>query len=304
MLSIPMTAPSRSSSAAFSHDDFAKALEQHDYHADKGQVVRGKISQHTSDGAYVEIGGKSPGFIPMREIALHEIDDLAIALPLETEWEFLVTSEQNSEGQVLLSRRQLQLQQAWDGISEAAESGKALQIRITGMNKGGVTGDVEGLRGFIPRSHLVEKNDLDSLMGQLLTANILEANQETNKLVLSQRKVMQAQAMTTIAKGTLCSGRIVKLQPYGVFVDLNGVTGLLHITQVSGTRIQSLDKVFQYGQEVQVVILDIDEYKNRISLSTKILEAYPGELMENFEAVMSNAPERLEQVQAKLAENA
>jgi small subunit ribosomal protein S1 len=141
-------------------------------------------------------------------------------------------------------------------------------------------------------------------MGQLLTANILEANQETNKLVLSQRKVMQAQAMTTIAKGTLCAGRIVKLQPYGVFVDLNGVTGLLHITQVSGTRIEALDKVFQYGQEVQVVVLDIDEFKNRISLSTKILEAYPGELLENFEAVMDNAPERFEQAQAKLAEMA
>ncbi|MEB3191010.1 MAG: S1 RNA-binding domain-containing protein [Snowella sp.] len=299
-----MTASSRSSSAGFSHDDFAKALEKHDYHADKGQIVRGKVSQHTSDGAYVEIGGKSPGFIPMREIGLHEIDNLAEALPLETEWEFLVTSEQNSEGQVQLSRRQLQLQQAWDEINEAAESGKALQIRITGMNKGGVTGDVAGLRGFIPRSHLVEKNDLDSLMGQLLTANILEANQETNKLVLSQRKVMQAQAMTTIAKGTLCAGRIVKLQPYGVFVDLNGVTGLLHITQVSGTRIEALDKVFQYGQEVQVVVLDIDEFKNRISLSTKILEAYPGELLENFEAVMGNAPERFEQAQAKLAEMA
>jgi ribosomal protein S1 len=97
-------------------------------------------------------------------------------------------------------------------------------------------------------------------------------------------------------------GKIVKIQPYGVFVDLNGVTGLLHITQVSGARINALDTVFRLGQEVQVVILEIDEIKNRISLSTKVLESHPGELLENFEGLMASATERFEQMQAKLAE--
>ncbi|MGL5035130.1 MAG: S1 RNA-binding domain-containing protein [Microcystaceae cyanobacterium] len=284
-----MTATSRS---AFSHDDFAKALEQHDYHADKGQIVRGKVFQHTSDGAYVEIGGKSPGFLALDEVGLDTVVNLPEDLPLDSEWEFLVISEQNADGQVKLSRRQLYMQQAWEGIIEASISERPLEVRITGINKGGVTGDVEGLRGFIPRSHLVEKNNLESLVGQVLTANVLEANQENNKLVLSQRKLLQAQAMTSIAKGTLCAGKIVKLQPYGVFVDLNGVTGLLHITQISGTRIEALDKVFQYGQQLQVAVIEVDEHKNRISLSTKILENYPGEILEKFDEVMATAEER------------
>ncbi|MFM7439847.1 MAG: S1 RNA-binding domain-containing protein, partial [Snowella sp.] len=168
--------------------------------------------------------------------------------------------------------------------------------------KGGVTGDGEGLRGFIPRSQVVERNDLEGLIGRLLTANIIEANEENNKLVLSQRQVIQAAAIGKLEKDTLQSGKIVKIQPYGVFVDLNGVTGLLHITQVSGARINALDTVFKLGQEVQVVILEIDEIKNRISLSTKVLENHPGELLENFEGLMASAPERFEKIQAKLAE--
>lgn len=294
-----MASKSHSSSASFSHDDFAKALEQHDYHADKGQVVRGKVSQHTSDGAYIEIGGKSPGFLPLREASLQHVENIADVLPLDSEGEFLVTSEQNAEGQVMLSLRQLQLKEAWENVAEIAASNKSVQVRVTGTNKGGVTGDVEGLRGFIPRSHLVEKNDLEGLIGQLLTANIIEANQETNKLVLSQRQIIQAAAITNLVSGTLQSGKIVKIQPYGVFVDLNGVTGLLHITQISGARVDALNTIFQLGQEIQVVVLEIDEIKNRISLSTKVLESYPGELLEKFDEVMANAPERLAQFQAK-----
>ena len=296
-----MTPKSRSS-ASFSHDDFAKALEQHDYHAEKGQVVRGKVSQHTSDGAYVEVGGKSPGFIPLGEVSLQNVVNLEEFLPLDSEWQFLVTSEQNSDGQVLLSLRQLQLKQAWENVTAFVESGKAVEIRVTGVNKGGVTGEVEGLRGFIPRSHLVEKDNLEGLIGRLLMANIIEANEENNKLVLSQRKVIQATALGKLEKDTLQSGKIVKIQPYGVFVDLNGVTGLLHITQVSGARINALDTVFRLGQEVQVVVLEIDEIKNRISLSTKVLESHPGELLENFEGLMASAAERFEKMQAKLAE--
>jgi len=284
-----MAAPSRS---AFSHDDFAKALEHHDYQAEKGQIVRGKVSQHSSEGAYVEIGGKSPGFLPLGEVGLETNNSLEETLPLNSEWEFLVISEQNAEGQVKLSRRQLYIRQSWENILEAAASGRILSIRITGLNKGGVTGEVEGLRGFIPRSHLMEKNNLEGLVGEVLSANVLEANQETNKLVLSQRKLQQTQAMTQIAKNTVAAGRVVKLLPYGIFVDLNGVTGLLHITQMSGARVEAIDRIFQPGQSVQVAVLDIDEYKNRVSLSTKVLESYPGELLEKMDEVMANAEER------------
>lgn len=285
-------------------DDFTKALEQHDYHFEKGQVIRGKVIQHTADGAYIDIGGKSAGYVPLKEADLQFEPNLAEVLPLNTDVELLITSEQNAEGQVRLSRRQLQLKEAWDKVAEIAEMGHSVQMRVTGTNKGGVVGEVEGLKGFIPRSHLLEKEDLDSLVGQSLTATFLEVNPTNNKLVLSQRRAIAAAQMDKLEVGKLVSGKVAKLQPYGVFVDFDGVSGLLHITQVSGSRIDALTTLFKYGQEIKVMILNIDEYKNRISLSTKLLENYPGELIEKFDEVMATAEARVAQAQEKMAQEA
>jgi small subunit ribosomal protein S1 len=288
------------SKSSFSMDDFAKALDQYDYQFEKGQIVRGRVDLHTSDGAYVDIGGKTSAFIPAKEISLQNTVSIAESLPLNAEFEFLIIRGQDAEGQVTLSLRQLQVQKAWDTASEIAESGKSVQVRITGVNKGGVTGEVEGLRGFIPRSHLIEKNDLDSLVGQLLTANFIQVDQENNKLVLSQREIARAEAIGQLAVGKLLQGTVVKLQPYGVFVDCGGVTGLLHAKQVTGASFNSPMTFFTVGQPIKVVIAEIDEYKNRISLSTKILEIHPGEILENFEGVMADAEERIEAAKEKL----
>jgi small subunit ribosomal protein S1 len=178
-----------------------------------------------------------------------------------------------------------------------------VQLRVTGVKTGGVTGEVEGLKGFIPRSHLIEKNDLDSLIGQLLTATFIQIDQENNKLVLSQREIARANAISQLAVGKLLSGTVVKLQPYGVFVDCGGVTGLLHAKQVTGASFNSPMTFFKVGQAIKVVVAEIDEYKNRISLSTKILEAHPGEILENFAEVMETAAERLKQAQGKNPES-
>ncbi len=283
-------------------DDFAKALNQHDYTFEKGQIVSGIIVQHTSDGVYVDIGGKSTGFVPLKEAALDSNSDLVEIFPLNEEFKFLIIGDQNAEGQVKLSVRKLQLQQAWDHITELVETGQTVQMLVTRTNKGGVIGKVGGLRGFVPRSHLLEKDNLESLVGQSLTVNFLEVNRENNKLVLSQRSAILAAKMDKITVGTLVAGKVARIEPYGVFIDLNGVTGLLHITQVSSLRVDSLNQLFKVGQEVQVIVLNIDEYKSRISLSTKILENYPGEILENFDEVMKKASERVEKALERLQE--
>ncbi len=285
------------SSQAFSMEDFESALQQYDYEFAKGQKVKGTVVQITSDGAYIDIGGKSPGFVPTNEAALGFVNDLEAILPIGESKEFLIIREQDGEGQVTLSLRQLALDQAWADIQEMAESGKSTQIRITGANKGGVTGEVFGLRAFIPRSHLQQRDNLDSLTGQLLTATFLEVNQENRKLVLSQRDAMRAVAMNNITEGVLMPGKIVNIKPYGVFVDLQGATGLLHIKEISGARVEALDNLFSVGQDIKVVIKQIDEYQNRMSLSIKALEEYPGENIENLERVMANAEERWEKAQ-------
>ena len=285
------------SSQAFSMEDFENALQKYDYDFAKGQKVQGTIVQITSEGAYIDIGGKSPGFVPTNEAALGFVEDLSGILPVGETKEFLIIREQDSEGQVTLSLRQLQLDQAWADIKEMAETGKSTQIRITGANKGGVTGEVSGLRAFIPRSHLQQRDNLESLTGQLLTATFLEVNQENRKLVLSQRDAMRAVAMDSIKEGALMSGKVVNIKPYGVFVDLQGATGLLHIKEISGARVESLNNVFKVGQEIKVIVKQIDEYQNRMSLSIQALEEYPGENIEKLEQVMANAEERWENAQ-------
>ena len=285
------------SSQPFSMEDFENALQKYDYEFSRGQKIQGTVVEITSDGAYVDIGGKSPAFLPTNEAALGFVDNLEIILPIGETKEFLIIREQDSDGQVTLSLRQLALDKAWADIKEMAETGKSTQVRITGANKGGVTGEVSGLRAFIPRSHLQQRDNLESMVGQLLTATFLEVDQENRKLVLSQRDAMRAVAMNSIEEGALIDGRIVNIKPYGVFVDLQGATGLLHIKEISGARVESLNNIFEVGQEIKVVIKQIDEYQNRMSLSIKALEEYPGENLEKLEQVMTTAEERWERAQ-------
>lgn len=290
----------QANSASFSMDDFAKALEEHSYEFRKGQVVRGKVHNYENDGAYVDIGGKSLAYIPIDEVSLQTSGDWAEVLPLKEELDFLIIGDQDADGQVTLSRRQLEVKRTWEEVAQLQESGKSLQVSVVAVNKGGVTVDLRGLRGFIPRSHLSERNDLDSLIGQTLTVTFLEANQDTNKLVFSQREASRSASFSQLESGQLIEGKIVSIKPFGVFVEFDGATGLLHIKQVSQSYIDSLTKVFQIDQIIKAMIIDLDEGKGRISLSTRTLENYPGEMLEKMADVMDSAEARAERARTKL----
>ena len=282
-------------------DDFAKALEQHNYEFQKGQVVRGKVFEYDSNGAYVDIGGKSSAFLPIEEAALRTVTDLSEVVPLDEERDFLIIREQDADGQVTLSLRQLQIQQAWEDLIELQETGKVLQVRVSGANKGGVTVDVQGMRGFIPRSHLVERDNIESLIGQSLSVNFLEIDREREKLVLSQRMATQSNAFRDLQIGQLVEGKVSSIKPFGVFVDLEGVSGLLHIKQVSQKYIDNLGKLFAPGQPLKALVVDLDEGRGRISLSTRILENYPGEMVDKMADVMDTAEERSERARKTLS---
>jgi small subunit ribosomal protein S1 len=291
---------SQTSKAPFSMEDFAKALEDYNYEFSKGKVVRGKVFEYSSEGVYVDIGGKSAGFVPFKEITWERVSEAKLAeiLPLGGEQEFSVLREQDENGQVLLSYRQVRVKRAWEEVNSLQAEGKSVQMRVTGVNKGGVTGEFMELRAFIPRSHLLEKDNMEALVGQSLTATFLEVNPEQNKLVLSQRDAIRATALQQLAAGNVMEGRVTSIKPYGVFVDLGSISGLLHIKEVSGARVAALEQLFRIGQNIKVAIAEIDEYKNRVSLSTKVLESYPGEILEKMDEVMANAEERLAERQA------
>lgn len=293
---------SQTSNSSFSMDDFAKALEEHDYEFKKGQVVSGKVYNYETDGAYVDIGGKSLAYVPIDEVSLKVSGEWAEVLPLHQEMDFLIIQEQDADGQVTLSRRQLEIKQVWDELAQLQESGKSMPVRVQSVNKGGVTVELRGLRGFIPRSHLSERDDLDSLIGQSLTVTFLELDRDRNKLVLSQRQATRSVHFNQLELGQLVEGKIVSLKPFGLFIDFDGITGLLHIKQVSQTFIESLPAVFQIGQPIKAVIVDLDEGKGRISLSTRVLENYPGEMLEKMAEVMDSAQARAERARQKISQ--
>lgn len=281
---------------SFSSDDFAKALEQQLYDFSKGQVVRGRPDSYESDGVYVDIGGKSAAFLPASEAGLRQTTDLAQLVPLNEERDFLIIRDQDADGQVTLSIRQLELRTLWKRLAEMQDTSETISVRVSGVNKGGVTVDADGLRGFIPRSHLVERDNPEALIGRAITVSILEANSSTRKLVLSQRNASQAASFGRLHEGMLISGKISGIRPFGVFVDFDGTSGLLHVNQISKNYVSSVETVFKAGQPIKAVILEIDDIKRRISLSTKQLESYPGEMLDNFDALMAEAESRMERL--------
>lgn len=291
---------SKSPDASFSMEDFAKALEQHDYQFQKGQVVTGKAYSYESGGALVDIGGKSPAFLPVEEASVRQVADVSTILPLQEEREFLIVREQNEDGQVTISLRQLEYRKIWERLAELQEGNQSVQVRVTGMNKGGVTVDVLGLRGFIPRSHLVERENLEALKGQTLTATFLDLDRDRNKIVLSNRLAARAQNFSQLEAGQLIEGKVTSLKPFGAFVEFDGTTGLLHINQISQKFIASLPALLEVGQPIKAMIVDLDEGRGRISLSTKVLENHPGEMVENLATVMEEAESRQDRARKNL----
>ncbi len=293
---------SQEANSSFTMDDFAKALEKHDYQFQKGQVVHGKVFQLDPDGAYVDIGGKASAFVPRDEASLRAITDLSEVLPLNEDLEFLIIKDQDAEGQVTLSRRQLEIKHIWDRMAQMQDDAQTVQVRVLNVNKGGVTVEIQGLRGFVPRSHLVERNNLEALKGHTLTTSFLEVDRNNNKLILSQRLATRSASFSTLELGQLVQGQVTGIKPFGVFVDLEGINALLHIKQVSQKFIDNLEKVFQNGQIIKALIIDLDEGKGRVALSTRVLENFPGEILENMDEVMASAEARAERVKNKPAE--
>lgn len=288
----------------FSAEDFAKALEEQSFDFQKGSTVRGVVYSYESEGAYIDIGGKSAAFLPLREAAVAQITaaEMKERLPLGETQEFMVIRDQNEEGQVVVSIRRMELERVWKTLKDMADNDESLTVKVTGTNKGGVTVDVKGLRGFIPRSHLVNSTDMDSLIGAKITASFLEVDRDRNRVVLSQRQAARTETMRALEIGQLIEGTVVNLKPYGAFVEFGGTTGLLHVNQISRKRVESVANLLMVGQEISAVVVDVDELKGRISLSTRVLEKHPGEILENMQTVMDEASERAKQMDSVLAD--
>ncbi len=276
----------------FDEDEFLAALEENQPIGTTGEIAKGSVIAVESDGIYVDIGGKAPGFMPKNECGLGVITNLKERFPKGLQVEVLVTREQNADGMVTISCRALELRKSWDKVQNLAKDGKVIRVKINGFNRGGVTCDFEGLRGFIPRSQLEDGENHQSLVSKTINTAFLEVNPERRKLVLSEKKAAIASRFSELEIGQLIEGEILTIKPYGFFVDLKGVSGLLHHSMVTNGSMRSLREVFQPGESIKALITDLDPSRGRIGLNTALLEGPPGELITDKAKVMEEANER------------
>ncbi len=276
----------------FDEDEFLAALEENQPIGTTGEIAKGSVIAVESDGIYVDIGGKAPGFMPKNECGLGVITNLKERFPKGLQVEVLVTREQNADGMVTISCRALELRKSWDKVQNLAKEGKVIRVKINGFNRGGVTCDFEGLRGFIPRSQLEDGENHESLVSKSINTAFLEVNPERRKLVLSEKKAAIASRFSELEIGQLIEGEILTIKPYGFFVDLKGVSGLLHHSMVTNGSMRSLREVFQTGESIKALITDLDPSRGRIGLNTALLEGPPGELITDKAKVMEEADER------------
>jgi small subunit ribosomal protein S1 len=295
------SAPARSvDDFDFDEEAFLAALDDHEPHGTTGEVVRGTVIGMESDGVYVDIGGKAPGFMPKKECGLGVITNLKERFPKGLEVEVLVTREQNADGMVTISARALALRQSWEKVRAMEKEGKVVQVKVNGFNRGGVTCDLEGLRGFIPRSQLQEGENHEALVGKTLGVAFLEVNPETRKLVLSEKRAATAALFQNLEVGQLVEGQVVSIKPYGLFVDLGGVSGLLHQSAITGGQLRELREVFCQGDRVKALITELDPGRGRIALNTALLEGQPGELLIDKDKVMAEATDRANRARSVL----
>ncbi len=276
----------------FDESAFLEALNANEPVGTTGETISGKIIAIESDGLYVDIGGKAPGFMPKKECGLGVITNFKEKFPVGLEMEVLVIKEQNADGMVTISSRALILRQSWEKVSNSAKNGELIEVLINGFNRGGLTCDVDGLRGFIPRSQLEDGQDHTSFVGKTLKVAFLEVNPESRKLVLSEKKASLVSKFANLRLGQLIEGEVLAVKPYGFFIDLGGASGLLHQSALTKGSIRTLREVFVEGETIKALITEIDLEKGRIGLNTALLEDSAGELIIDKEKVMREASDR------------
>ncbi len=276
----------------FDESAFLEALNANEPIGATGETISGKVIAIESDGLYVDIGGKAPGFMPKKECGLGVITNFKEKFSLGHEMEVLVIKEQNADGMVTVSARALILRQSWEKVSSSAKNGELIDVLINGFNRGGLTCDVDGLRGFIPRSQLEDGQDHQSFVGKTLKVAFLEVNPEARKLVLSEKKALLVSKLSSLKLGQLIEGEVLAVKPYGFFVDLGGASGLLHQSSLTNGSIRNLREIFREGETIKALITQIDLEKGRIGLNTALLENSTGELIIDKEKVMREASDR------------
>ncbi|WP_421572814.1 30S ribosomal protein S1 [Slackia exigua] len=259
---------------------------------DEGDLVKGTVVQIEHDEVLLDIGFKSEGVIPSRELSIRKDADPSEIVALGDEIEALVLQKEDKEGRLILSKKRAEYERAWINVEEKFKAGEAVTGEVIEVVKGGLIIDI-GLRGFLPASlvDLRRVKDLDMYLGTELEARVIEMDRNRNNVVLSRRVLLEegrknerAEILSKLTKGMRLKGTVSSIVDFGAFVDLGGIDGLVHISELSWNHVNHPSEVVKVGQEVEVEVLDVDLSRERISLGLKqttpdpwikLVESYP-----------------------------
>jgi small subunit ribosomal protein S1 len=249
----------------------------------EGEVVHGTVVRVDKDEVLVDIGYKSEGVIPVSELSIRRSVNPEDEVGIGEEIDALVLTKEDAEGRLILSKKRARFELAWKTIEQKAETGEAIDGRVIEVVKGGLILDL-GVRGFLPASlvDIRRVQDLDEFLGQTLRCKVIELNRSRNNVVLSRRAVLEderkeqrQQILDRLQPGDVVEGQISNIVDFGAFVDLDGMDGLIHISEISWSHVNHPSEVLEIGQTVKVKVLDIDRERQRISLGLKQTQSDP-----------------------------
>src|SRR5918995_1360871 len=250
---------------------------------EEGDVVSGQVVRIDKDEVMVDIGYKSEGVIPANELSIRKSIDPSDEVSLGEEVDALVLTKEDQDGRLILSKKRARFEKAWRRIEAAAESGEPVEGTVIEVVKGGLIIDL-GVRGFLPASlvDIRRVQHLDEFMGQKIECKVIELNRSRNNVVLSRRAVLEEerkearqQILDRLQPGMVVEGKISNIVDFGAFVDLDGIDGLIHISELSWSHVNHPSEVLNIGDTVSVKVLDIDRDRQRISLGLKQTQEDP-----------------------------
>src|SRR6201985_45376 len=249
----------------------------------EGDVVTGQVVRIDTDEVLVDIGYKSEGVIPSSELSIRKSVDPSDEVELGEEVDALVLTKEDQDGRLILSKKRARFEKAWRRIEGAGESREPVHGAAIGVFRGGVIID-RGVRGFLPASLVDIRRvpNLDEYMGQTIECKVIELNRSRNNVVLSRRAVLEEQRkedreriLDRLQPGQVVEGTISNIVDFGAFVDLDGIDGLIHISELSWSHVNHPSEILSIGDTVSVKVLDIDRDRQRISLGLKQTQEDP-----------------------------
>ncbi|MDE5083624.1 MAG: 30S ribosomal protein S1 [Trichodesmium sp. St18_bin1] len=284
----------------FTHEDFAALLDKYDYHFSPGDIVAGTVFSLEPRGALIDIGAKTAAYIPIQEMSINRVENPEEVLQSNETREFFILTDENEDGQLTLSIRRIEYMRAWERVRQLQAEDATVRSQVFATNRGGALVRIEGLRGFIPGSHISTRKPKEDLLNEELPLKFLEVDEERNRLVLSHRRALVERKMNRLEVGEVVIGAVRGIKPYGAFIDIGGVSGLLHISEISHDHIETPSSVLKVNDELKVMIIDLDADRGRISLSTKQLEPEPGAMVKNPQLVYDHAEEMAAKFREKM----